>query len=332
MPHILVNLPAGFFRTPQCTSILVRLEALGAVRYTSHNTAQEIQADLAWADIVLMWAWPKLDEALLDNTPNLKLAAHLDLVQGAGEIALRRGLPVSQGRAAFSPAVAEMALTLILTSLRRTSTFHQDMAEHRETWVRSFPNDIDPLERELTGLPVGIVGFGRIGQRLAELLAPFHCPLFAIDPFVSEEILARFQAQRITLEEAIPQIEVLVLCAASNEGTRHLLSTAHIEALRPHSVLVNVARSAIVDTQALLTRLQKGDIFAALDVFDQEPLASDHPLRGLHNAYLTPHRAGGILASVERILLYLVNDIERFLRDEPLLHPLTPAMLPALDR
>lgn len=331
MPNVLVNLPEGFFRTPAVQPILARLEQFGPVRKTSHNAPHEIAADLAWADAVLMWSWPGLDDALLDQAPKLQFAAHLDISQSAARVALRRGLPVSQGRAAFSPAVAEMALTLILSSLRRTSTFHRQMAEGGEPWVASFPDDIDPLERELTGMTVGVIGLGKIGQRLAELLAPFRCTLLVIDPFVPDSVIAKFGGERATLDVAAGRVDVLVVCAASNEGTRRLLGAAQIEALKPNALLVNVARAALVDTDALVERLRRGDLFAALDVFDQEPLPADHPLRSLTNAYLTPHRAGGIMASVERILNGLIDDMEAHFAGRPRLHALTEAMVPALD-
>lgn len=329
--HILVNLPPGFFTCPQLTGAFGRLEALGEVRRRSCNTADEIRADLAWADVVLMWSWPKLDAALLDAAPRLRLATHLDLTQTAARAALARGLPVSVSRAGFSPAVAEMALTLILGALRRTSDYHAAMRSGSERWVAAFPDDIDPLERQLTGRRVGIVGFGAIGRRLAELLGPFHCEVRACDPFVPAESMAAAGVRKSELPELLCASEITVLAAASNAGTRHLLGAAEIAALPPHALLVNVARAALVDTDALVERLRRGDLSAAIDVFDQEPLPADHPLRALPNAYLTPHRAGGLMESVQRIVAWLVDDIEAHLAGRPRQHALGERMIGALD-
>lgn len=329
--NLLVNLPPGFYRTFALRGIFRRISALGNVRKRSHNRAEEIEKDLAWADVVLMWSWPKLMPELLDKAPRLQLAAHLDVSQQAGRVAVERGLPVSVARAAFSPAVAEMALTLTLSTLRRTSDSHAAMRKGSETWVKSFPDDIDPLERELTGRPVGIVGFGRIGRRLAELLAPFRCPIFAVDPFVPQEAMTPLGAKKTDLDAMVRESDVIILAAAANAGTKHLLGRKQINAMRKNAVLVNVARSALVDTDALVARLQKNDLFAAIDVFDQEPLPKNHPLRKLPNAFLTPHRAGGLMASVERILTWLADDIEAHLAGRPRQHALTAAMVPALD-
>lgn len=330
-PRVLVNLPAGFFKTPATEPAWRRLEAFAEVRQTSFNTADEIEPDLQWADAVLMWSWPVLTNELLDRCPNLKMAAQLDISQRGAQVALQRSLPVSVGRSAFSPAVAEMALGLILSGLRRISEYHRAMREGTEVWVGSFPDSIDPRERELTGKTVGIVGLGRVGQRLAELLAPFRCPLLVADPFVSDEVLSRFVAERVSVAELSHRSEVIVLCAASNSGSKALFGAGEFGTMKADTVFVNVARAALVETGALVRRLAHGDLVAAIDVFDQEPLPSDHPLRTAPNALLTPHRAGGTMASVDRILNGLIQDIESFFTGQPLSQPLLEAMVPSLD-
>jgi phosphoglycerate dehydrogenase-like enzyme len=329
--NLLVNLPGGFYKTAALKPIFARLNGFANVRRRSYNTAEEIGKDLAWADAVLMWSWPKLMPDLLDAAPKLKFAAQLDISQSAAKVALERGFPVSQGRSAWSPAVAEMALTLTLAVLRKTSDYHARMRVAKETWVGSFPDSIDPLERQLTGRPVAIVGFGQIGRRLRELLAPFGGEVRAVDPFVTPEAMQQQNVLKADLLGAIKASDVVVICAASNAGTKHLIGAREIRAFRKNAVLVNCARAALVDTDALVARLKKGDMFAAVDVFDQEPLAKNHPLRKLPNAYLTPHRAGGVMASVERILTYLIDDLEAHLAGKPRKYALTEAMVGALD-
>lgn len=328
--QILVNLPSGFFQREELRGHWERLTARFHTRLRSHDTAEQIAEDLAWADAVLMWSWPVLDHDLLSSGARLQMAAHLDISGRAARVALERGLPVSLGRAAWSPAVAEMALALVLNLLRRTTEYHLAMRHGQESWVQRFPDDIPSRERELNGLTVGVVGFGKIGRRLAELLAPFQCPLLVYDPYVHPDSLPT-GAELVGLDALCERSEVVVVCAASNAGSKALLVAGHLDRLRPGAVFVNVARSAIVDSGALLARLQRGDISAALDVFDLEPLALDDPLRSLPNAYLTPHRAGGLITSVHRILAMLIDDIERHAQGQPLLHPLLDSMLPALD-
>lgn len=329
--NILVNLPAGFFSQPELSAIFGRLRQMGDVRFTSHNKADEIRHDLSWANAVIMWSWPMLTDDLLETAPNLKFLGHIDIRQAAARVALDRGLAVSVSRHGFSPAVAEMALALILTSLRRTSNFHSQMAMGSETWVKTFPTDIDTRERELTGRSVGVIGYGRVGRRLVELLTPFQCSVRIFDPFVKPEMVATSGSVSVGLDEMISESDVVVLCAASNPSTDHLIGEREIGLLRRDALFVNVARAALVDTDALIARLKQGDVIAAIDVFDKEPLEDDSPLRALPNVYLTPHRAGGIIPSVQRTLSYLVDDLEAYMDGRDRQHALTEALLPGLD-
>ncbi len=329
--NLLVNLPEGFFRTPALEPIFQRMETFAALRKTSHNMPEEIREDLAWADAVLMWSWPKLDDDLLDAAPKLQMAAQLDVSQSAGQVAIKRGFPVSQGRHAWSPAVAELALGLMLSTLRKISSYHMAMRAGTEQWVGSFPDSIDPQERQLTGRAVGIIGLGGVGRRLAELLGPFHVDLRVYDPFLPDGVAEQYNGRRGELMDLMKNSEVVVLCAASNAGTKHLLGREQIDAMPAGAVLVNVARAALVDTDALVDRLKRNDLYAAVDVFDKEPTPADHPLRKLPNAFLTPHRAGGVMESVQRILTMLVDDLEAHLAGKPRRHPLTEAMIPSLD-
>lgn len=186
-----------------------------------------------------------------------------------------------------------MALALMLSGLRKLSDYHAAMRNGTEAWVEQMPGDVDPLERELTGQPVGIVGFGQIGQRLAQLLAPFYPELRIYDPFVPATVAEEYGARQVSLRDLISQSNVVVLCVANTAEARHLIDRDLIDVLRPNAVLVNVGRSMLIDMPALIERLERGDLIAMLDVFDREPLAPDSPLRRLPNAYLTPHRAGG---------------------------------------
>ncbi len=329
--RVLVNLPAGFATAPDLAPIWSRLRAAHDVVARSCDTIECLRADLARAEAVLMWSWPELDAAALDAAPALRFLGHIDIRRRAADLALARRIAVSTSRRCWAPAVAEMALTLILSSLRRTVDHHVAMRAGTERWVQRMPDDVDARERELSGRAVGIVGFGAVGQRLAALLTPFSCALSVHDPHLPPAIAEARGARPVGLDQLIADCDVVVLCAASNSGSRALIGAREIAALRPDAVLVNVARAALVDTAALIARLERGDLQAAVDVFDQEPLAADHPLRRAPNLLLTPHRAGGVLSSVARALGWLVDDLEDFAAGRERAYPLTAAALPGLD-
>jgi D-3-phosphoglycerate dehydrogenase len=329
--NLLVNLPQGFFDEPTLEDIWQQLEAFCTLQKVSCHNTDEIRPHLRHADAVLMWSWPVLTPDVLDEAPYLRFSANIDIQQRGAKVLLERGIEVSVSRRGFSPAVAEMALLLMLSCLRRTPNHQAAMWNRSESWVQKFPDDIDRDERQLTGRRVGIVGFGGVGQRLAQLLQPFGCDVQICDPFLPETVAQQYNAALVNLDELVAHSEILVLCAAANAGTEHLLDAQHIEALAPRSIFINVARAALVDNAALLARLQRGDIYAALDVFDKEPLEHDSPLRSLPNVYLTPHRAGGVMESVERILQYLVDDLRAWHQGGSRRYALTEVMIPSLD-
>ncbi len=329
---ILVNLPNGFFNTPQLDATFARLDAIGEVRKTSSNSDDEIKDDLAWADSVIMWSWPGLNAELLDNSPNLEYRGHIDIAQADAKYALERGnMPISISRGAWSPAVAEMGLTLIMTTLRKVSDFHMQMKDGSEPWLADIPADIDPDERQLEGASVGIIGFGKIGQRLNELIKPFNCKVKVYDPFLPQEIVDSIGVERMELNDVIKNSDILVLAAANNSGTKSLIGKEQIDLMPEKSILINICRAQLVDTDAMVERLKKEEIYAAVDVFEKEPLSPDSELRKLKNLYLTPHKAGGIMSSVERSIGWLIDDYEAVLAGNDIKYPLTERMLPGLD-
>jgi phosphoglycerate dehydrogenase-like enzyme len=330
--NLLINLPPSFFTQPELAPHFARLASLTKnIRHTSHNGLAEFLPDLQWADAVMMWSWPAFTETELAVCPKLKFVGQINTAHKTASALLNRAIPHSEARHAWSPAVAEMALTLILGGLRRTSDYHAQMRSGTESWVQDFPGDIDTRERSLTGASVGIVGFGRIGQRLAELLRPFGCLICVYDPFVPESVLSAFGVVRTEILALARQSDIVVLCAANTDGARHIFDAEAIDALPKGALLVNVGRSLLIDMSALIERLKRNDLVALLDVFDKEPLETDSELRKFSNVYLTPHRAGGILASVTKSLDWLIDDFEAVLKQQPLAHPVTEAMLSSLS-
>ena len=327
--NILVNLPPTFFTDQRLAKHRQRLDQSGEVRIRSHNTLDEIMPDLPASEAIFMWAWPVLKQEHLQQAPRLRFMGQINTTKTTVKACLSLGIALSEVRACWSPAVAEMALALALAGLRRTSEYHCAMRSGQESWVNQFPADIDGRERQLTGRTVGIVGFGGIGQRLAELLQPFNVRLQVYDPFIPEAAIQAKNAQRTDLDVLISSSEVIVLCATNHESARGMINCTRIMAMPKDAVLVNVGRSMLVDMPALQERLTKGDLIAMLDVFDREPLEVDSPFRSLPNTYLTPHRAGGLIESVDRALTWLIDDFEAYLAGKPLRFGVTEAMLPS---
>jgi D-3-phosphoglycerate dehydrogenase len=182
-------------------------------------------------------------------------------------------------------AVAEFSVGLILAETRNIARAHcQVMAGE---WGRAFRNrDAIP---ELRGHRVGLVGMGQIGQIVARILTGFGAEVVYFDPYVELEEYRRFE----NLTRLAAEVDVLSLHSRLTEATKEVVSRDVLAALPSHAVLVNTARSGLVDEAALVEALAEHRIMgAAIDTFDTEPLPPDSPFLSLDNVTLTSHLAG----------------------------------------
>jgi len=325
---LLVNLPEGFFKAPALAGRFDRLGEAMELRKTSYDSIGQFKDDIGWPNAIFMWAWPTFTDADVERAAELRFMGQINTTQRHVRACFKKGIAVSEVRGAWSPAVAEMALGLILTGLRKISQYHMDMRMGAEVWDGGFPYETDPLERQLTGRSVGIVGFGGIGRRLSELLAPFSVRLGVYDPYLPASAAEGCGAARYeSVAELAADSEVLVLCAANTEGAAKVVGRKEIYSLRKDSLLVNVGRSMLMDMDALAERLEALEITAMLDVFDKEPLEPDSRFRRMANAYLTPHRAGGIVESAVRSIDYLTHDLLAFLEGGERKYAVTESMM-----
>ena len=209
------------------------------------------------------------------------------------EAASRYGITVARTTGANTLAVAEMALTLML-SLRRRLAQNSRLVE-QGGWGRI-------VVRETVGSVIGIMGFGAIGQTLAKLLSGMGCQILAYDPFPNEKALKEYGVTLVSLEELFARSDVVTIHIPMMPATYHIVGTELIASMKETAVLINTSRGGIVDEQALYLALREKKIAgAALDVFEQEPLPSDSPLRELDNLLMTPHASSQTAESLWRI-------------------------------
>ena len=147
-------------------------------------------------------------------------------------------------------------------------------------------------QRQLRGQTLGIIGFGRIGRRVAEKARGFGLRLLAHDPFVAPAAGEPYGVSLTGRDDLLREADIVTLHCLLNAGTRGLIGAAQLALMKPTALLVNTARGPLVDAAALVGALQSGRIAAAaLDVTDPEPPGADHPLLALPNVILTPHTA-----------------------------------------
>jgi D-3-phosphoglycerate dehydrogenase len=203
--------------------------------------------------------------------------------------ATERGIAVLNTPGRNARAVAECTVGLILTEIRNLARSHACLQQGQ--WRRTFPNsDVIP---ELLDRTVGLVGYGAVGRLVAGFLAAFGARIIAFDPFCQGDPAP---ATLVDLDTLLRESDVVSIHARLTSESHHLIGERALGLMKPTAVLVNTARSGLVDEQALARALAERRIMgAALDVFDAEPLPLDSPLLKLDNVTLTPHLAGSTI-------------------------------------
>jgi len=223
--------------------------------------------------------------------------------------ALEKGIAIINTPAGMQEAVAEYTLALMLMALRDIPYFIDQMKMGRK-WQARRPY------YNLTGKTVGLVGLGLIARRLVELLQPFHAKILVYDPFLDGDIIRSIGAEPVELDYLLSHSHIVSLHAGLTESTYHMIGKREIALMPPYTILINTARGALIDEEALVERLRRGDLVAALNVYEKEPLPVDHPLHQVPNAILTPHSAGKSMDTYRIQSESLVEDILRFFAGE----------------
>lgn len=271
------------------------------------------------------WASPRLSVEDLGKAPKLRIITH-----AAGTIrpyvpieAFERGIVVTSAAGVIATYVAEMTLALAVVLLRRAVQHDRAMRE-KGTWGdEALRQDSDSLIRTR----VGLVGFGRVAREFVRLLRPFRSEVLAFDPYASAEVATMLRVRLTSLQELMSQCRVVSIHAANLPQTRGLVGKKELALLQGGAVLINTARGAVVDQQALIEELRKGQIWAALDVFDPEPPPPDSELRDLPNVVLTPHIAGPAAERRWELTAHAVEQLRRFFSGKPPMDQVTKGML-----
>ena len=262
------------------------------------------------------WGCPRLDAAALDAMPRLRLFAYAaGTVKGIVTPAVwDRGIVVTSAAAANAVPVAEYTLAAILFANKGVFPARERL---RSPGVRiRRPRPLGNADKR-----VGLIGASLVGRRVIELLRPFDLEVVVADPYLTEEDADRLGVAKVELHELVESSDVVSVHAPDLPSTRHLIGADQLAAMRDGATLVNTARGAIVDTDALVDALRDGRISAVLDVTDPDPLPPDHPLLELPNAFVTPHVAGALGSELGRLADLAVTEVERFAAGLPPAHP-----------
>ncbi|MGW7817506.1 hydroxyacid dehydrogenase [Streptomyces puniciscabiei] len=325
---------AVFAMDPVHLPLLFPPPLMARLRRTADIDAQLVVQDftdpsaadaLASADVLITgWGCPHLDAGALAAVPRLRAVLHAagSVRSLIGEAVWKHGVTVSSAVTGNALPVAEYTLAMILLA-------GKDAFEHRERYGRAHTRP-SPAETAGTGnfrRRVGLVGASRVGRRLMELLRPFDLTVLLHDPCVSSADAAALGAELLPLEDLLRRSDIVSLHAPDIPETHHMLDRGRLALIPGGAVLINTARGALVDHEALTDELVSGRLRAVLDVTEPEPLPAGSPLYRLPNVFLTPHIAGSLGNELERLGTIVVTELERLAAGRPPLHEVRHADL-----
>lgn len=271
-----------------------------------HGDADRLPEALAGAHAILVRSMA-LTEGILDNARQLEIVSRHGV--GCDNIAVdalsSRSVPVAIAVDANTTSVVEHVLMMMLTlnkeavrydALTRDGGF-SERGKYRTT--------------ELFGKHVLIVGFGRIGKRLAPI-----CKAFGMHVTVADIKLDRAYANKLEcnavedFRSLLPDVDYVSLHVPLDDSTRNIIGVKELTLMQPHAILINCARGGVVDEYALATAIHEKQIAAfGCDVFTTEPPSADNPLLNLPNSIITPHNAAGPDESMRRMAMYAAQNI-----------------------
>ncbi|GAA2308098.1 hydroxyacid dehydrogenase [Streptomyces hawaiiensis] len=282
-------------------------------------------AALASAEVLITgWGCPHLDAGVLTAAPRLGTVLH-----AAGSVRSLVGEALWEGGVTVSSAVTGNALPVAEYTLAMILLLGKDAFDHRERFRRThaYPGPAETAATGNLGRRVGVIGASRVGRRLLELLRPFDLTVLLHDPYVSPAEAAALGAESVSLEDLLRRSDIVSLHAPDIPATHHMLDRDRLALVRDGGVLVNTARGALVDHEALTDELVSGRLHAVLDVTDPEPLPAGSPLYQLPNVFLTPHIAGSLGNELERLGRIVVEELERLAAGVPPVHEVRHADL-----
>ena len=319
---------------------LARLRRHMEVEYDDWRTTKRIYFDgqkfaarikAVGADVIIVEADLVHSEVFAACPLTLIGCCRGDPINIAVDLATARGIPVLYAPARNADAVADLTLGYMLALARGIFTVNL-LLKQGQMRFESAADYLSVYERyggfELGGVTVGIVGFGAIGRAVAQRLHGFGTRVVAYDPYVAADVFARYHAEVLSLDELLRSADVLTVHCLDLPETQGLIGAPQIRMLKPGTYVLNLARAAIIDEDALYAALVDGHVAgAALDVFSQELIQPDNRFVTLHNVLVSPHLGGATRDVVRHQTTMIVDGIEAYLRGDRPLHIVNPEVL-----
>ncbi len=314
--------------------IILTDEALAKLRSFANVTmnddghdwkGEELAAKLPGMDAVITgWGITRLTPEVLAGADKLRLLAHsAGSVKGfVTDAVFDKGIAVTHSAGRIADSVAEYTLLMAMVGLRKPHEYDRRM-KNGEQWPASRGA---PLY-EIAGRKVGLLGMGYVGRRTARLFNAVGADVWVFDPYLSEEQAKELGVHKAELHDVLSTCPVISDHLPVTDETHHMLGAKEFALIQDGAVFVNSARSWTIDEPALIKELATGRFWAAVDVFDKEPMPLDHPLRKMDNVMITPHLAGITVDSLQDLVATVIDETERFFAGKPMCYQVTKDML-----
>jgi len=293
---------------------VARLEAEPGYRVTmlAEVNAATLAEAMPSAEAIVVRA-TRIDRAFLDNAPRLRICARHGVGYDAVDVPAltERGIPLTVTPDANAISVAEHALMLMLTLSRQTLGYDSRTKAMRWGLTDELPC-FDLFERTVL-----VVGFGRIGGRVARLCHAFGMQVLVHDPYVPGNTIKGAGFIPVSLMDGLAQADIVTTHCPSNPETRGMVNRQFLAAMKPRAFYVNTARGTLVEEDALAAALRAGHVAGAgLDVFREEPMLAGNPLREAPNVVMSPHSAAGTAQGMRRMGLSCAESIIAFFKGQ----------------
>jgi phosphoglycerate dehydrogenase-like enzyme len=327
-PNIIVcagqELFDSFFPSPQAK----RLSKLFRWQLEEGRDRKKLNRTISTAQaLITSWDSPRFSEELLESAPNLRIIAHC-----GGEVKSRFARPlferltITNAADPMARAAAEMGAAFLLYGARNIDSYRTALRGRSNRVYEEL--HLHGNQEALAGREVAMIGFGRIGRALIDLMRGFDLQWLVYDPYAPKAAAKEYPVRFVSLEKLLSRAELLVLTAALTDETRGLLNRKRLAQMPDGGLIVNIARGGLVDLDALTKEVKRGRLRCALDVTDPlEPLPVGHPIRNLPGAMVTPHIAASNRLVRQQMAAVIMDDLESFFAGHGVKNRVTPAML-----
>jgi lactate dehydrogenase-like 2-hydroxyacid dehydrogenase len=260
-----------------------------------------------------------IDRELFEHAPLLKVVSTMAVGFDNIDIneATKRGIRVGHTPGILTETTADLTFALLMATARRISEADTFIREGK--WMAWSPMLM--TGQDIFGAVIGIIGMGRIGEGVARRAAGFNMNIVYHNRTRYPETEQSLNARYLSLDELLQESDYVVMLAPSTKETFHMIGERELGLMKPNSILINASRGTNVDEAALYHALKQGKIWAAgLDVFEKEPVTSDHPLLSLQNVVATPHIGSATIATRTKMAVLAAQNLLLGLEERNLIH------------